>query len=409
MSKKIRKISDIKVIDLTIEDYKSIKKSKCTFTKGLNIIIGPNGSGKSNLLQIINLTTSLTSINSRLRSPYRYNTSYSINLSFKENNLTNKLEIIHEKSKVDGSKLQKNKYNEIQIHKKEGKILKTELQIKYSDIEYSTLLKNEQLYNELIVLRQLSKRFIKFNLPSDDQSSWVYSPSKLIIDEDGYLSSDEFTSFSIIETFIDYYLNFESEQFTSYSQKKDTSNIKSHIIELYETFNNDYSIDDSLSKHSPISKTRLNNNINIYFIENEIHIENLVLEYEVNDNWIPWSYLSDGTKRVFYIITQSLSIKSGMLIIEEPEIGIHPKQLFSLMTFFKEQSINKQIFISTHSPIVLDILSPEDLGCITIARFEKNGTKFRKLSPTEKEKAKSYMNSVGELSYYWLHSDLENE
>lgn len=409
MSKKNREISEIKVVDLTIEEFKSIKKSKCTFTKGLNIIIGPNGSGKSNLLQIINLTTSLTSINNRIRSQMRYNTSYSINLSFKENNISNRLKIVHEKSKAEGSRQQKEKYNEIQIYKKAGKIVKSEFKIKYADNDYSTLVKNNQLFNELTILRRLRKRFIKFNLPADEDSSWIHSPSKLIIDEDGYITPEDFSSFTIMETFIDDYLNFESEQLTSYSKKQDAISIKNHIIQLYKKFNNDYCIDESLSRHSPINETRLNNNINIYFIEDEIHIENLILEYKVNDNWIPWSYLSDGTKRLFYIVTQSLSIKGGILIIEEPEIGIHPKQLFSLMTFFKEQSITKQIFISTHSPIVLDVLSPEELGCITITRYEKNGTRFRKLSAIEKEKAKTYMSTIGELSYYWLHSDLENE
>ncbi len=124
---------------------------------------------------------------------------------------------------------------------------------------------------------------------------------------------------------------------------------------------------------------------------------------------MPWSYLSDGTKRLFYIITETLSIESGALIIEEPELGIHPRQLYSLMNFFKDQSVEKQIYISTHSPVVLDVLSPKELNCIIITKFGKKGSEFRKLSKKEKDKAIEYMNSVGELSYYWLHSDLEHE
>ena len=77
------------------------------------------------------------------------------------------------------------------------------------------------------------------------------------------------------------------------------------------------------------------------------------------------------------------------------------------MQFIKEQSIFKQIIISTHSPIVLDILSPDELDAITIAKITDDGTAFKKLTKEQQGKAIDYIENVGELSYYWLHSDLE--
>ena len=129
----------------------------------------------------------------------------------------------------------------------------------------------------------------------------------------------------------------------------------------------------------------------------------------INNSWMPWSYLSDGTKRLFYLITESLSTEEGLLLIEEPELGIHPHQLFTLMQFIKDQSLYKQIIISTHSPIVLDILSPDELNKINIAKLTDTGSKFLKLSELQISKAKVYMTDLGDLSHYWLHSDLEDE
>ena len=126
----------------------------------------------------------------------------------------------------------------------------------------------------------------------------------------------------------------------------------------------------------------------------------------IGNDWLPWSYLSDGTKRLFYIITECISIENGIILVEEPELGIHPHQLFKLMDFLKEQSRTKQVIITTHSPMVLDILNENELDRITIAEYDKE-TKFLKLNEEQISKAKEYINEVGELSYYWLHSDLE--
>ena len=95
-----------------------------------------------------------------------------------------------------------------------------------------------------------------------------------------------------------------------------------------------------------------------------------------------------------------------MILLEEPELGIHPHQLFKILQFLKDQSLEKQIIISTHSPSALDILSDTELDRITIARFEK-GTKFNKLTKAQIDKARKYIKDVGDFSSYWLHSDLE--
>ena len=131
-------------------------------------------------------------------------------------------------------------------------------------------------------------------------------------------------------------------------------------------------------------------------------VENIIIEFKINNSWVPWSYLSDGTKRLFYIITECISVEEDIVLIEEPELGIHPHQLFSLMNFIKEQARTKQIIITTHSPMVLDILPPDELNKIAIVSLAGNKSVFNKLSSEQMETAKQYMAEVGDLSYYWL-------
>jgi len=177
---------------------------------------------------------------------------------------------------------------------------------------------------------------------------------------------------------------------------------------------------------TPIEEIRFNPNINIH-LEEETEIytfSNLFLEYKVNGSWLPYSSLSDGTKRLFYIISELYvganpgleefinfkdeNINKNIFLIEEPELGIHPHQLHQLMTFIKEQSEDKQIILSTHSPMVLDVLGKDDLHRIIIASNDdqKKGSQFRHLTEKEMEKAKLYMSDYY-LSDYWKYSDLE--
>jgi predicted ATP-dependent endonuclease of OLD family len=98
----------------------------------------------------------------------------------------------------------------------------------------------------------------------------------------------------------------------------------------------------------------------------------------------------------------------NIVLLEEPELGIHPHQLHQLMQFIKEQSKEKQIILTTHSPQVLDAIEPDELDRIIICHSEpKNGTQLNHLTDEQIKKAKKYMTSEAFLSDYWRFSDLE--
>ena len=108
-----------------------------------------------------------------------------------------------------------------------------------------------------------------------------------------------------------------------------------------------------------------------------------------------------------YITTEKEKL-SRIILLEEPELGIHPHQFHKLMNFLKVQSETKQIILTTHSPQALDFLESNELNRIVLAYSENSSnTKLRHLDEKELSKAKLYIEN-NFLSDYWLHSNLEN-
>jgi AAA15 family ATPase/GTPase len=399
--------------NITVNKYRSIQHARADFENGLNIIIGKNGVGKSNLLKYID-----------------ENVDYGAIFNDSEHGRTTPKEFEYTFCYDDAEENQ----NEITVNfKRERIIRKNELgftsnikltkrkndKIIYQDKNYGTAsdslsmiaLRNEEEPDEFDAIRIMGKEYVSFELPKvplwlSSGMKYEYSSTYGLdynFDEDAF----EFSFFSTLENILT--LKYLGIDFSGFVTVIGHDEIKRTFQESFEELKADYDLDNFLSKYSPIESIRLNPNINTYYADNKILIENLIIEFRINNSWVPWSYLSDGTKRLFYLITQCLGVTDGIVLIEEPELGIHPHQLHSLMQFIYEQSRYKQIIISTHSPIVLDVLSPDDLHRITIAKLTPTGSQFYKLTEEQKDKAREYMEKVGELSYYWLHSDLEDE
>ena len=171
-----------------------------------------------------------------------------------------------------------------------------------------------------------------------------------------------------------------------------------------------------LPLYSPITAIRRSEYFQVYrnSMQDELIIKGLVIEYQVGDAWLSFNALSDGTKRLFYVITELLSPSGSALgqnkiiFLEEPELGIHPDQLQQLLGLIREVSQKHQVIMTTHSPQVLDMLAKTELDRITICELDPvKGTQFRKLSAAKKAKAKAYMRDDSYLSDFWRFSTLE--
>ncbi len=84
----------------------------------------------------------------------------------------------------------------------------------------------------------------------------------------------------------------------------------------------------------------------------------------------PFPYMSDGTKILFLMLYNIFIDKKPFVLIEEPEIGLHPKALSKLFQLFFDQIVSSQAIITTHSPYLLNLVNPQN---VYILEKEKEG------------------------------------
>lgn len=91
--------------------------------------------------------------------------------------------------------------------------------------------------------------------------------------------------------------------------------------------------------------------------------------------------LSDGTLRMISLVTLLLQPQlPGLIIIDEPEIGLHPAAIAVLADLLKGAAERTQIIVSTQSIDLINYFSPED---IIVADYKKAQSQFKRLKSEE--------------------------
>jgi predicted ATPase len=99
-----------------------------------------------------------------------------------------------------------------------------------------------------------------------------------------------------------------------------------------------------------------------------------------SDQYFDASSLSDGTLRFIALATLFLQPKQylpSVVLVDEPELGLHPYAIEMLTSLIRAASTNTQVIVSTQSSLLLDHLEPEDVlvanrvgGATQITRLE---------------------------------------
>jgi len=77
---------------------------------------------------------------------------------------------------------------------------------------------------------------------------------------------------------------------------------------------------------------------------------------------LPARYMSGGTMRLAALLTLLNEPEAaGLLGIEEPENELHPQLLYRLAEEFEKAAEKRQLFVTTHSPLLLDALDPKQV------------------------------------------------
>ena len=117
---------------------------------------------------------------------------------------------------------------------------------------------------------------------------------------------------------------------------------------------------------------------------------------EENGRQISKTRLSDGTLRFICLLSILLHPSPPPVVaIEEPELGLHPDILPQLGRLIKAASERMQLFVTTHSQILLDAFS-NDPGDVVVCSRSEDGSEFDRL---DVDKLASWLehHTLGEL------------
>ena len=110
--------------------------------------------------------------------------------------------------------------------------------------------------------------------------------------------------------------------------------------------------------------------------ENKIRLE---WRHRGSDAYFDVSSLSDGSLRFIALTTlllQPVELRPSMIILDEPELGLHPFAITTLTSLIKQVSVETQVVLATQSPLLLDHFRPED---VLVAERVAGQTQFTRL------------------------------
>jgi predicted ATPase len=121
-----------------------------------------------------------------------------------------------------------------------------------------------------------------------------------------------------------------------------------------------------------------------------------------SDSYFDVSSFSDGTLRfvaLCVLLLQPKMYKPSIILVDEPELGLHPAAITLLGALIRQASISCQVILSTQSPFLLDNF---DLDEVIVAERSDETSIFRKL---DKEALSQWLDefSLGEL---WEKNEL---
>jgi len=102
-----------------------------------------------------------------------------------------------------------------------------------------------------------------------------------------------------------------------------------------------------------------------------------------SDQYFDVSSLSDGTLRFIVLATlflQPFQFRPSTIVVDEPELGLHPSAITLLASMISQASQQTQIIVSTQSSLFLDHFEPED---VLVADRIDQATQLRRLDSKE--------------------------
>lgn len=172
----------------------------------------------------------------------------------------------------------------------------------------------------------------------------------------------------------------------------------SNLPQLLNWININYKKDYKNIKNSLNTINPNITDINFHPISTNIE---LLLEEEALNSAVHVAHVSDGTLRFLCLLAVIHNPQRGRFVcIDEPEVGLHPDMICEIMEAMEEASDNTQFLITTHSELVLNQTTIDNV--IVCEKDETNATVVKTFRTEEyREWAAEY--ATGNL---WRSGDL---
>lgn len=120
---------------------------------------------------------------------------------------------------------------------------------------------------------------------------------------------------------------------------------------------------------------------------------------------VPAEYMSEGLLYFLAFAALENLAPRSLLLVEEPENGLHPARVKDVMRVLREMSKTSQVLIATHSPLVVNELEPSEVSVVT--RTVEEGSRVTPINETRDFSERFGIYALGEL---WLsYADGEHE
>lgn len=298
----------MKIKSLHVNKYRALKEFIINFNEDVNVIIGENGTGKTSILELI------------------YNTITENKAFFKDENgfyeSTIKIKLIEDEIKEFSNF--KNDYNKndifsFEVNKDENN------ELKFVGIPNFREINNKRIRSLLIYLKaEINYKKQKIQAP---------------------MKPNDFNQFATIIG----------------EEEENKLNLKQYIINEHYKDLEDLSIENK-----PFRIDRFRKLYNSFFKEKKfIGVKDFEPIFKVKATGEVHSAdeLSDGEKQIFYRggALLQLNLENSIILIDEPELSLHPEWQQKILDFYKNIGDNNQIIIATHSPHIVSSCRKEEI------------------------------------------------
>lgn len=336
---------------LNIVNFRGLDGIELTNTEQINILVGDNNSGKTSILEAIQLLEYPKEPGNFVKVARKRETQYSLTtfgmltpyesfINMFNKTLKNKVICLEALINDDEVKLEIEGYEEkilTEIYNNE-KISSTQFDLGDNNGEIKSF-KGRFNFNKLSE-KSMNKLAYNFKFDENDKNFKISNDESLRLIKTDYLSP------------VDHYAQ---NKLVSVISKAVKNGGKNDIIEMLNAFDKNIIGLELLGEERRTIP---------YLQHNKLGL-------------IPLSVFGDGIKKVMLIACSILSLKDGVLLIDEIETAIHTSALKDFFKWFVNacKKYNTQVFITTHSVEAIDAIlegSKDHLNDIVCYRLEND-------------------------------------